>query len=461
MEIIRWSRHILYGVLMAGMTGSISYACILLMGKLKTDYNPHMKLAMIKATILLAIMPIVLPLIYLSRISYSGGGFRHRGDLFGGSTNIVAIATIAALFIWIAGSLICLSMHLMSLWELHVMKRGNVPVEPPLWAELLDEYKEKYSYKNVSLVSNDLIRSPIAAGIFRPLIIIPYAGYRKKHMHMILEHELHHIRKRDLLWKRLAIAAECLHWMNPLFRKVSKELIFEEEVVCDIYASSQNKYYTREEYMRFLGGMEGGPGDGDPSSFCEIQYYVFRRIRIMKDLRRITKPTRKALFLAIAAIVAVSVTPSYVMAEQLAQLQEGWIAATEERTPDEGQGTDDSLVEHTGKADDSLTEIVLNEGVATMSRRITLDGVIPKRTRIIYSYQMMSQGEQVVITTGCDTDDEYDIGIKNISNGDVLYVRGSGTMTHIFTVPEDGLYAAYVQNYNSYDIYIFGIAIYP
>lgn len=52
-------------------------------------------------------------------------------------------------------------------------------------------------------------------------------------MHMILEHEMNHIRNRDLLWKRFYLAVLGIHWFNPLVYLLAKKEIYLEEVICD------------------------------------------------------------------------------------------------------------------------------------------------------------------------------------------------------------------------------------
>ena len=53
-------------------------------------------------------------------------------------------------------------------------------------------------------------------GLLRPALLLPRGTGKPQTAQWVLRHELTHWRRRDLLWKVLALAANALHWFNPL-----------------------------------------------------------------------------------------------------------------------------------------------------------------------------------------------------------------------------------------------------
>lgn len=174
---------------------------------------------------------------------------------------------------------------------------------------------------------------------------------------MILEHELHHIRSRDLLWKQIGVLATWIHWINPLMYILFNRLVFQEEVVCDMQVSSGSSNYAQDDYIRFLGGLDDNDlVSSTASAFCEIKHHVLRRIELMLKLKNVKKPTAKAELLSVVTLVAMTFAPSYVMAEQTAGFEENLIDKKTVQVND-AQASDDAEVMVGSTANDGVTEI--------------------------------------------------------------------------------------------------------
>lgn len=83
-----------------------------------------------------------------------------------------------------------------------------------------------------NIYASDRIASPVTYGILRPRIVIP-KGYKSDDMRYILAHETAHIRRKDNLWRFLAIISTCVHWFNPLMWLFLKKFLEETELACD------------------------------------------------------------------------------------------------------------------------------------------------------------------------------------------------------------------------------------
>ncbi len=79
------------------------------------------------------------------------------------------------------------------------------------------------------------LKSPVAAGVIRPVIFVPqdwneWSGETRR---IVLEHELAHHRRRDPLWRWIAEIACAVHGGNPLVLWISRRLTMQCEYACD------------------------------------------------------------------------------------------------------------------------------------------------------------------------------------------------------------------------------------
>lgn len=77
------------------------------------------------------------------------------------------------------------------------------------------------------------LRSPMQAGLIRPMVLLPDENSGEEVLRAALLHELTHYRRLDLCYKWLAEAAVCVHWFNPLVYILRRELSRECELSCD------------------------------------------------------------------------------------------------------------------------------------------------------------------------------------------------------------------------------------
>ena len=77
------------------------------------------------------------------------------------------------------------------------------------------------------------LASPMLTGLLRPALLLPRGTGKPQTAQWVLRHELTHWRRRDLLWKVLALAANALHWFNPLVWLLRHRLDRDLEQSCD------------------------------------------------------------------------------------------------------------------------------------------------------------------------------------------------------------------------------------
>jgi len=135
-----------------------------------------------------------------------------------------------ALYLWILGVIITLTANLTGYARFaKYLKQANKPAgyeETQLLASLAKG-------KNVRLVRNHFISTPILMGILRPRIVIPDISFNENQLKNILLHEIAHLRRFDMGVKWLTMIAASIHWFNPLMYLIKKEINHACELACD------------------------------------------------------------------------------------------------------------------------------------------------------------------------------------------------------------------------------------
>lgn len=75
--------------------------------------------------------------------------------------------------------------------------------------------------------------TPMLIGIFKPEIMLPDREYTETELQSVLQHELTHLRRRDVVVKWLSVIACALHWFNPIVWLMRREIDRTCELACD------------------------------------------------------------------------------------------------------------------------------------------------------------------------------------------------------------------------------------
>ena len=136
--------------------------------------------------------------------------------------------------LWLAVAAGLLGWHLMGSWRFvrRARRWSRTPGEATL--ALCREIEAELGMKKPTPVwVCPLAASPMAAGLLRPRLLLPAEDYGDRELGFILRHELTHIRRRDLWYKLLLLAAACLHWFNPLVWLLRRQGETDLELTCD------------------------------------------------------------------------------------------------------------------------------------------------------------------------------------------------------------------------------------
>lgn len=130
-------------------------------------------------------------------------------------------------------------------------------------AEELKELKEKvHLRRNIQVHEVPFPGGAFTMGLFRPIIIIP-EDMRGEQRDIVLLHEMYHIKRNDIVFRFLMMAAICMHWFNPFIYCLRKALYRTSEINCDErvlghLSGEQRRLYAREIYLQAEAARKEG-----------------------------------------------------------------------------------------------------------------------------------------------------------------------------------------------------------
>ena len=98
----------------------------------------------------------------------------------------------------------------------------------------------------------EAISTPAVTGLFRPTLLLPHEGYDLNDLRYILRHELCHLKRRDMLFKLVLLAANAMHWFNPVVYLMLRQADEDIELACDSAATDGLDRAERAAYSRTL-----------------------------------------------------------------------------------------------------------------------------------------------------------------------------------------------------------------
>ncbi len=163
---------------------------------------------------------------------------------------------------------------------------------------------------HISLYASEEIALPVTWGVLRPVIVLPADSieWSAEWRHIVLLHELAHIKRRDCLMQLLANLACALHWFNPLVWLAARRLRVERELACDDYVLEVG---TRaSDYASYLVEIAKSFDAVEPATPVTVGMACSQlesRVRAILDpalnRRHLSRSRKAALTLALACVL--------------------------------------------------------------------------------------------------------------------------------------------------------------
>jgi beta-lactamase regulating signal transducer with metallopeptidase domain len=171
-------------------------------------------------------------------------------------------------------------------WHVRRLRRSSQAV-PAEWQDRLRRLADRMGVgASVALRQSDRVESPVLAGWWRPVILVPagfLSGLPPKQVEALLLHELAHVRRRDVLVGRLQAMVETLLFFHPATWWISQQVRRAREACCDdlvVQAGSERTTYAQALAALAERAVEGtattawAPAATDGSLLDRIQRLV-------------------------------------------------------------------------------------------------------------------------------------------------------------------------------------------
>jgi beta-lactamase regulating signal transducer with metallopeptidase domain len=157
---------------------------------------------------------------------------------------------------WLVGVLLALGKILPQVRRLKRLRRQTIPAEgrsEEIYRQVLSDFGLTSAPE---LRIGSRLASPLLAGVFRPMLILPDDVARRfpeKDLRAIYAHELSHYRQRDVAWGAGIYSVTSLLWFHPLARSVMRS----HERACEEVSDWVSASYLGdvEHYRRLLARL--------------------------------------------------------------------------------------------------------------------------------------------------------------------------------------------------------------
>ena len=143
---------------------------------------------------------------------------------------------------------------MLGLKRVHYLQNNSVFDAGIYWEDRIKALAERLGVSHgVKLLQSALIKVPMVAGHFKPVILLPLGllnGLSGSEIEAILSHELSHIRRRDYLVNIMQSIIEIIFFFNPAVLWISALIKAERENCCDDLALSCTG--NKQEYIKAL-----------------------------------------------------------------------------------------------------------------------------------------------------------------------------------------------------------------
>ena len=155
--------------------------------------------------------------------------------------------------LWLSGTAAFMSYYLLGTWRFtRRARRWSRPAGGDA-AQVYEAVRQEMGLTATPLLAVSFaVDSPMAVGLFRPRLLLPEECFESRQLAFILRHELTHYRRRDLWYKLVLLAANALHWFNPLIWLLRREAEQDLELTCDGAVVSGADDETRRAYSEAL-----------------------------------------------------------------------------------------------------------------------------------------------------------------------------------------------------------------
>jgi TonB family protein len=152
------------------------------------------------------------------------------------SADGAASALSPPVVVWLAGALLVGGSLLVGVLRIRRIAARAAKVDDTRWMQILGDVAQRYGLKRRVVVARTDAADLLATwGVVRPHVLVPHYSrdWTPERVHIVLSHELAHVRRHDWLVQIGAEALRAILWFNPLVWIACNRLRRESEQACD------------------------------------------------------------------------------------------------------------------------------------------------------------------------------------------------------------------------------------
>ncbi len=217
----------------------------------------------------------------------------------------------ALLFFWLLGALVVGSRFGRQILSARRLVRRASIVDNALMRGSLSHAKSSLGIRrDITVLHSSEIDVPLAAGILRPVILVPSSAseWSDEEMRIVLLHELAHVQRSDIIARATAMCACVIHWFNPFVWILGELSTRDAELAADdLVLSAGILPSTYADALLNIAGSVFGPPRVQPSLPLARRAFLAERVHtILRESRRSGGMGHAATALVLAATFATS-----------------------------------------------------------------------------------------------------------------------------------------------------------
>ena len=178
------------------------------------------------------------------------------------ATHSFRTTLVLVFWLWLCGIVVSIAWLARGALHLYLLHRSLVPVSGAELGTVLDDAKRLLSARtSPTVMVSQLARSPMATGLFRPVIVLPTgltSAINRDQLRDVVLHEFAHIERLDCVVVLLQAVAKTAFWPILFVHLLNRQLARAREDICDNYVLSYRDSVNYGETLLQLAQLACG-----------------------------------------------------------------------------------------------------------------------------------------------------------------------------------------------------------
>lgn len=454
---MNWINFLFYYAFVTAITGDVMLFIWLICRLLFLKLNPDLVYYMLRWVVIMFLLPVAYVSILMSRDGSYIWEARNLLEKFVFQINFHADYLQIAVIAWFTVTIRNVWNHLKKMRAQYNLCKKSVPVDNLEMTAVFEKLKSQLGIRgNVEFLWNEDVTSPIATGIRKRRVILPYDDFEGEKLQVILLHELIHIKKHDLIYKAMTTVIVIIQSFNPPAYILVGLLNLWSEQDCDrkVVQRLASMGIRRSGYFQIIWTISEA-AEKMSRDFCvfsmlfESREMLERRVDFMKKYGKNLKTTSKIVTaLLLFTFITISTRTSYAAGVGMANANDELFKRTQVVNIKERKSlSDQSEFSVTAEENALVPQIVMDDEIITRgSDGASFDWTIPAGTRYVTPEKFFKKGTKITMAvTVVPSDITYWYGLMH-TTGESTVCENTGAGNYTFTIEKTSFYRIMVEN---------------